>query len=294
MLNLILLIIIVGCAFGLGWIVFKKLAKVAMVDSETSPVVKQSAVKKRLMEERLQRKVSAAGGKVLSYLKPAFKLLVKVIRAGYQKSVDLEEHYRHKVLHASFKDKVQIQQYASQLLTKAAALLEQERLTEAEKAYLEILKLDEKNAAAYQGLGELYLLKKDHEHAREIFEFLLRLNENNPLAYYNLGAIASKKGDLKQAQEQYLKSLELDAGNIGSYLDLAGVYLNLDEPNQAWAAVNKAAVLEPNNPKILDFLIEVSIITRDKDAARRAYQRLKEVNPENQKLPELKEKIDSL
>lgn len=294
MFSLILILIIIGCLVAIGVILFRKFPKVAAINLKTTPVIKQLEVKRRLLEERLQRKFSNTGNKTLSLLKPLGKLLGAKIKSWCRKISELEEEYRQKVLKSSFKDKIQAQQYANRLLSQAEELIRQDKLPAAEKKYIEILTLDEKNVTAYKGLGELYLKQKDYEHARETFEFLLKLNEDDPFVYRSLGEISLGKGDLKKAQEQYLRSLELDAANIATYLDLAEVYLNLDEADKAFEITSQAAGLEPLNPRILDFLIEVSIIVRDKEAALKAFHQLKESNPENQKLAELKEKIDKL
>jgi hypothetical protein len=56
----------------------------------------------------------------------------------------------------------------------------------------------------------------------------------------------------------------------------------------------KALEIEPNNPRYLDTILEISIIKKDKVLANETYKRLKEVNPENQKLAEIKEEIAEL
>ena len=96
------------------------------------------------------------------------------------------------------------------------------------------------------------------------------------------------------AEEDYLKSLDINKEDTETYLKLAEVYLNLENPQAAFKVVEQALTLEPNNPRVLDFFIEISIIVQDKAAALKAYMQLKEANPENQKLSELKKKIDKL
>ena len=106
---------------------------------------------------------------------------------------------------------------------------------------------------------------------------------------------ASWKEALKEEWGQdYLKSLEINKEDIETYLQLAGIYCNLENYQQAFLIAEQAGLIEPNNPRVLDFLIKISIIVQDKEAALRAYKQLKEVNPENQKLSEIKEKISQL
>jgi tetratricopeptide (TPR) repeat protein len=294
MFPLILIIIIVICLIGMGAVVFKNLPKIRAVDSHEAPVVKQTKIKRKLLEERFTRRLNKTFSQLGQTLKPLGGLMRDKSKELYRLIIELEEKYRHRALKANFRDKVDKQEFIGRMLSEAETLLEMEDLNAAEAKYIEILKLDEMNIEAYKGLGETYLLKKDYEHAKETFEFLLKITENDPFVYRSLGAISSQKGDLKRAQDEFKKSLELDKTSISTYLELAEVYLNLDEPRQAFEIVQQAAGLEPHNPRILDFLIEISIIVRDKDTALKAYNQLKEVNPENQKLLEMKEKIDEL
>ena len=73
--------------------------------------------------------------------------------------------------------------------------IDKENFADAEKKYVEALTLDDKSYQAYQGLGQLYLLQKDYEHAKETFEFLLKLNQEDPFIYRSLGEIAAGRGD---------------------------------------------------------------------------------------------------
>jgi len=294
MFSLILIIVIIVCLFGMAAVVVKNLPKIRTVDSGAAPAVKQTRVKRKLLEERFARRLNQTFSQSARVLKPLGRLLGEQFKRLYDFIAGLEEKYRHRTLRASFRDKVDKQEFIGRMLTEAEALLAAEDLNAAEAKYIEILKLDEMNIEAYKGLGETYLLKKDYEHAKETFEFLVKITENDPLVYRRLGAISSQKGNLKRAQDEFKKSLELDKNNVSTYLELAEVHLNLDEPQQAFETVQQAAAIEPNNPRILDFLIEISIIVRDKDTALKAYNQLKEVNPENQKLLEMKEKIDEL
>ena len=56
----------------------------------------------------------------------------------------------------------------------------------------------------------------------------------------------------------------------------------------------QAVELEPKNPKYLDLLIETVILCGDKDLAERAFNELRMVNPENQKLAVLRERINNI
>ena len=77
-------------------------------------------------------------------------------------------------------------------------------------------------------------------------------------------------------------------------MSLAEVYRELEEEEKALQTAQRALLLAPNNPKILDFLINISIIMSDKELAADYLGRLKEINPENQKITEFMERLDNL
>ena len=56
----------------------------------------------------------------------------------------------------------------------------------------------------------------------------------------------------------------------------------------------KSLVLAPNNPKILDFLIEICIILRDKERAVDYLDKLSDVNPDNKKSELWREQLEEL
>jgi Flp pilus assembly protein TadD len=123
---------------------------------------------------------------------------------------------------------------------------------------------------------------------------LLKLDSSNPFVHRSLGGVARDAGDLKTAQEHFGSLVELEKTSPIAYLDLASIYLALENPHRAFELAQEAAVLEPNNPKVLDFLLEVSIIMQDKEAAEKTLKQLQEVNPDNQKLEEFKTRVADL
>ena len=60
---------------------------------------------------------------------------------------------------------------------------------------------------------------------------------------------------------------------------------------EAIVAYRTAAEHEPNNPRVLDLLLEISILSGDKRLAREAFIKLQAANPENQKLGDWEAKI---
>ena len=58
--------------------------------------------------------------------------------------------------------------------------------------------------------------------------------------------------------------------------------------------IQEALDLEPNNPRYLDLILDLSIMKKDKESALYYLEKLAEVNPENNKLNELSERIEAI
>ena len=75
---------------------------------------------------------------------------------------------------------------------------------------------------------------------------------------------------------------------------MAEIFLIKGDNDNALTMIQNALTLAPKNPKYLDFLIELSILINNKYLAEITWDKLKEVNPENQKLAGLQERIQAI
>jgi len=166
-------------------------------------------------------------------------------------------------------------------------LLKQEKYAEAEKRLIEIIGIDNKNIKAFKLLGGLYFDRKNYEEARETFEYILKLKDDDD-AFAQLGKIGG------EYREDSSKEANINIFRSQTYFDLSLVYKAMEKYDKAIVNLKKALEIEPNNPRYLDTMLEISIIKKDKDLALESYKRLAEANPENQKLPEIKKEIDEM
>ena len=164
----------------------------------------------------------------------------------------------------------------------------------AEKIYIEVISLDEHNAVAYAGLGNVYFAEEHFTEARETYRYALRLDKNNETAWLHLADIAERDGHLEKAVEYYQKALLLNDSISSRFVKMYELLIQLNQPDTALAAIEQALALEPQNPKYLDNFITTSIIVGNKNQAEDGYQRLRMVNPENQKLSAFRDRIDAL
>lgn len=293
-LDIFLVIIILG---SLGFIIFliiRKFPQLVHVDVTKIPGAKDEEVKQKILEEKLKRDVS----KNMTSLLDFFGL--KKFRLGdlfnkWQDRLSQIERDLQKMVHKDLSSEVKKSKALEDLLENARLYINEEQYSKAEDVLIDALNINDHSVEAYLLLAQIYQGRKELDHARETLEYLLSLTHNDdPKVFHSLAEISMARGNLKEAEEEYLRSISLDENNYLYYLQLADVYRTMDENTKAQEVAKKSLVLAPNNPKVLDFLVEISIILRDKEQASQYLDRLKEVNPDNKKIDSLREKIEAL
>lgn len=122
----------------------------------------------------------------------------------------------------------------------------------AEKALLNILRLDEKNASAYNRLGILYVKQKSYQEAIECFEIAQSL-EANPSNLHNVGLIYYNVGEYSKAALAFEQAIAAEDGVAVRYIAYAKVQEKLGDFEKMTEALEKAVTLE-ENPQTLKML----------------------------------------
>ncbi|MFA6466373.1 MAG: hypothetical protein WCV71_00755 [Patescibacteria group bacterium] len=294
MLDVFLVIIILLSLGFIIWRVIKKFSLLTNINVDNLPEVKIQRQKEAILKTRLERSWMEIFAKLQVLAGPAKTKLKGSLKQYYKKLKDIEKDIKHRGFE-KLSSSVDKSQAIDEILTTAKQQINNEEYNQAEEIILDAIGLDQHNIEAYRLLAEVYRLKKEYSQARETLEYLLKLTHaEDPDVYYSLADIARERGNLKQAEEEYIKSISLSDDNYLYLLSLAEVYIDLEEEEKALETAKRALLLAPNNPKILDFLINISIIMSDKELASDYLDKLKEVNPANQKIAEFIERIDSL
>ncbi len=278
-------------------ILFRKFQVLSSIDTKTVPEEKASKVKKDLLEGRLKRKVMNISSKVKETASPYYEKGRKKAGQWYNKVIEMENKYREskkKVTPITLEDKEKATSQINDKLREAEDLKNSGNLKAAEEKCIEVVGLDQKNIEAYHLLGDLYLEMKDYEHAKEIFSFLIKFNAQDDKAYEGLGQIASSLGDLDEAKNDLLKSININSKIATYHSNLAKVYEAMDKVQDAIKSYQDALMLEPNNPKHLNGLLQLTILAKNKSLAIRTFDKLKEVNPENERLDELEKEVNNI
>jgi len=123
--------------------------------------------------------------------------------------------------------------------------MRENRFLRAEKALLTILKIDEKNAAAYNRLGILYAKQKEYKDAIDCFEIASSI-EVSPSSLHNLGLIYYETENYEKAAIAFEQALKLEGSLASRHLAYAKVQEKLGNDKLMFQELEKAVELEPN------------------------------------------------
>jgi tetratricopeptide (TPR) repeat protein len=123
--------------------------------------------------------------------------------------------------------------------------MRENRFLRAEKALLTILKIDEKNAAAYNRLGILYAKQKEYKDAIDCFEIASSI-EATASSLHNLGLIYYETENYDKAAVAFEQALKLEDSLAARHVAYAKVQEKLGNDKMMFQELKKAADLEPN------------------------------------------------
>jgi tetratricopeptide (TPR) repeat protein len=123
--------------------------------------------------------------------------------------------------------------------------MRENRLLRAEKALLTILKIDARNAAAYNRLGILYAKQKEYRDAIDCFEIASSIDPS-PSSLHNLGLIYYETENYENAATAFEQALKLEDGLAARHVAYAKVQEKLGNDKLMIQSLEKAAEIEKN------------------------------------------------
>jgi tetratricopeptide (TPR) repeat protein len=141
--------------------------------------------------------------------------------------------------------------------------MRENRFLRAEKALLTILKIDEKNAAAYNRLGILYAKQKEYRDAIDCFEIASSI-ESTPSSLHNLGLIYYETENYEKAAVAFEQALKLEDDLAARHVAYAKVQEKLGNEKLMFQELERAAELEPNRETYS--LLHKAYLSRDMQA----------------------------
>ena len=252
MLTIIFILLILIALGAIAYVVVPKLPLISSIEVKETPQEQWKRIKRNIVIGRLARKlreISVTARKRI-FTKERQEEIYSAASKLQKKFKELESRY-----------KTQSKEHRIALLIKRGRDIIADDPDEAEKNFLETVRLEPKNLEAYEGLFEIYGSRRSVKEAEETGRFLMRINPASSTRYA---------------------------------FSIADVFLTSGDAINASAYALQALAEEPENPKYLDFLIECAILASDRKSAKEYLKRLEKVNPENAKIGELGERIKNL
>ncbi len=131
-----------------------------------------------------------------------------------------------------------------QLWSIAQTSLQDRKYLRAEKALLTILRVDERNASAYNRLGILYAKQQQFKEAIECFEIAQSL-EPSASSLHNVGLIYFETENYDKAALAFEQALAMDSDHAARHIAYAKVQEKLGHDKRMIEALEKAVELEP-------------------------------------------------
>lgn len=149
--------------------------------------------------------------------------------------------------------------------------IKHEKYLRAEKALLTILRVDEKNAAAYNRLGILYAKQENFNEAVECFEIAQSL-EPSVNNLHNVGLIYYNTGEYPKAALAFEQALEIDNSLASRHIAYAKVQEKMGDLKKEIKALERAIEIE-ENPQTLKMLALAYHKEGQEELAKDLYQK---------------------
>jgi tetratricopeptide (TPR) repeat protein len=141
-----------------------------------------------------------------------------------------------------------------QLWSIAHESLQTQKYLRAEKALLTILRIDEKNASAYNRLGILYAKQKSLKDAIECFE-IAQSFEPSASSLHNVGLIYYETGNYDKAALAFEQALAIEDELASRHIAYAKVQEKLGHEKKMIESLERAVELDPI-PQTLNILAD--------------------------------------
>jgi len=138
-------------------------------------------------------------------------------------------------------------QRVAELNAEARAAREAGDLDKAMQLFRQALELDQANADAALGVGDIHETTGDYEQAAQAYETARDADPTNYTANYKLGLMYHLLNRLREAVRTYLAALTINPSSIEANLNLATAYLQLNQPQLALPYARHAVELDPDN-----------------------------------------------
>ncbi len=151
------------------------------------------------------------------------------------------------------------------------------------KNLLKAIELNDKNDLAYTYLGQLYILQKNYDAARKIFEQAFALETLNELLIFEYGKLLIiHYKDFNTTIDVLKKAIEFYPETVIYYGYVANLYFVLGKYNDAKEYLKRAEAFEIKSQEALLMIGYLKVMLDDnKDEALMYFEKVIELNPSN-------------
>lgn len=283
LLEIIAITVVAVAIIGLLVIFIRKAPLVAAIDVGLQREPQQEK-KQRLIERRLTRKFLSWWAPTAEVVRPAGRRLATWWGWLHRHLKDLEHEYRVRSLPVFLdrRQKHKVQNEIAAILKQASACVDEGEYSAAEEKCLQAIRLNPRCIPAFEQLGALYRRRHEYQHAKEVYEFLLKLVGEDD----DEGELVDRPGGSSSAPSSVVLA--------DYHLYAADALIHLANQKMAWPHAETALHHEPNNPRVLDAYIEISLQCGKKGFAAAAIAKVKETNPDNAKIADWEQRAAAL
>lgn len=170
---------------------------------------------------------------------------------------------------------LKISEKLEQLWTVAQESLQDKKYLRAEKALLTILRVDERNATAYNRLGILYAKQQAFKDAIECFEIAQSL-EPSASSLHNVGLIYYETKQYEKAALAFEQALAMENDLAARHVAYAKVQEKLGHTKRMIESLEEALKIE-ESPQIINILADAYDRTGQSDLATELHEKARKM-----------------
>jgi tetratricopeptide (TPR) repeat protein len=130
-----------------------------------------------------------------------------------------------------------------------AYAFEQQRYSDAERAYLDALNDDPNFYDALSNLGDVYRVQNRLAESEQMYLRAIAAGAPYADTHYNLGVVYTSQGRLSDAEQALQKAVEMEPSKANARYNLAWVYDNEGKAQEAEQAYNETLKVKPSYPE---------------------------------------------
>lgn len=269
-------------------LVGRRLPEIAALKLDDIPEAHAAQKKRQLLVSRLEARTQEVAKKGWQKTAGWREKLLENIDVAYSRLQTMDRKYRRN------DDKLTKVEVVRDVLSEADLARSLNEWRQAEQLYLDVVREDHRNLAAYIGLGHTYLGLEQLADAKESFAYAAKLGVSDSEVFASLAGVCDDLGQVEEAEIAYREAVRLSPDHSEYQLALGDLLFNHGDAGRAMLVFEELVQKEPANPRLLDRLIESAISSNNKKTATASLRKLKKVNQDNQKIADFEERIKHL